>query len=41
MIFELKINYAAGVFTGLAWSILNEWDTSRVTTGANPPASFG
>jgi hypothetical protein len=41
MIFEIKITYSAGVFSGISWAIFSEFDTSRLLTGADHPDSFG
>ena len=41
MILQIKINYAGGIFTGLAWSTLSEYDMNRNVYGANPPHDYG
>jgi hypothetical protein len=41
MIFQLKIEYSLGEFTGIAWSILTEHDLTRQIYLLDAPASYG
>jgi hypothetical protein len=41
MIFEIKITYSAGVFSGISWAIYSEFDSSRVLTGLARSSSYG